>query len=268
MQGGTVTTAGVGARVLGEVEETSLDEVYPRFPPHGLRIHHPQPQPQPQPQPPPILPALPPPPPRTNLPLPPLTDLVARHHRATGSAPLALTGSRGGLDLVYHLVATLVAAPQRMAVSVVDLDGRFDVLRLLATGSAERADLEHVHVVRPPDGAAVGGYVKAVEEYMLYGGHGSRGREWWGSVVVVGGRGRGKGEGDIGGSVGVVVGDWNGWMRVERGEMGGLGDVSVEEALEGREGREREVEGTGWVGMSAWGGFWFGGWEGDGGGMG
>lgn len=198
--------------------------------------------------------------PRRIFPFSPLHDLVTRHHRATNLAPLALTGLRAGLDLVYHLVATLIAAPRCMAVSVVDFDGRFDVLRLLAAGVAERGDLEHVHVVRPPEGGEVGGYVKAVEEYMLYGGHGSRGREWWGSVVVFEeARGRGKeGEG-MGESVGVVVGGGRGWMRVERGEVAGLGETSVEEALEGREGREREVEGTGWVGVSAWGGFWFGG---------
>lgn len=213
-----------------------------------------------------------PPLPRRIFPSPPLHDLVTRHHRATNHAPLSLTGLRAGLDLVYHLLATLIAPPRSMAVSVIDFDddgGRFDVLRLLATGVAERADLEHVHVVRPPEGGEVAGYVKAVEEYMLYGGHGSRGREWWGSVVVLPGRGgRGRGRGDeagMGGSVGVVVGGGSGWMRVERGEVAGLGEVSVEEALEGRGGREREVQGAGWVGVSAWGGVWFGG---EGGGMG
>lgn len=209
--------------------------------------------------------------PRRIFPSPPLHDLVTRHHRATNLAPLSLTGLRSGLDLVYHLIATLITAPRSMAVSVIDFDGRFDVLRLLATGIPDRSDLEHVHVVRPPEGTAgeVAGYVQAVEEYMLYGGHGSRGREWWGSVVVLGeGRGRGrKDEGMMGESVGVVVGGGSGWMRVERGEVAGFGETSVEEALEGREGREREVEGAGWAGVSAWGGFWFGG-DGEGGGMG
>lgn len=209
--------------------------------------------------------------PRRIFPFPPLHDLVTRHHRATNLAPLSLTGLRSGLDLVYHLVATLITAPRSMAVSVIDCDGRFDVLRLLATGILDRSDLEHVHVVRPPEGTAgeVAGYVQAVEEYMLYGEHGSRGREWWGSVVVLGeGRGRGrKDEGMMGESVGVVVGGGSGWMRVERGEVAGFGETSVEEALEGREGREREVEGGGWAGLSAWGGFWFGG-DGEGGGMG
>ncbi|KAK1827507.1 hypothetical protein QBC39DRAFT_420218 [Podospora conica] len=258
--GGALTTAAVGARVLGEVEEMSIDEFLASlrtgFPPSSSSSN----------------PHADDPPPTFDLttatttprkkkpktfPFPPLDDLVARHHRATGSAPLALAGP-AALDLVYLVVATLLAPPWKMAVSVVDLDGgRFDVLRLLAEGATDcrREDLEHLYVVRPPPGCAVGECVAAVEEHMLYGEHGSRRREWWGSVVV-GGGGRGKVEGE---SVAVVVGDWGGWMRVERREVGGFGEASVEEALEGRKRREGEVEAAGWVGMSAWGGFWFGG---------
>jgi len=69
---------------------------------------------------------------------------------------------------------------------------------------------------------------------MLYGDHGSKGREWFGTIVV----------GGMGGDVNV---GWRGWSRVEREEVGGFGwGVSVEEAVGERERRREAVDGKGW----------------------
>lgn len=58
-----------------------------------------------------------------------LDTLVARHFRATQSAPLSLSGRH--LPLIYLLVATLITSPQKQAVVVIDIDGRFDITRVL-----------------------------------------------------------------------------------------------------------------------------------------
>lgn len=83
--------------------------------------------------------------------------------------PSLRLGGRGALQLVYVLVATLVAAPHCKAVGIIDLDGSFDATRLLlpfprgAVGGGDEdgegeagvrgitlTDLRHVHVIRPP----------------------------------------------------------------------------------------------------------------------
>ena len=54
---------------------------------------------------------------------------MARHFRATQSIPLTVAGRP--LPLVYLVIATLIAAPQRKAVVVLDFEGRFDIARVL-----------------------------------------------------------------------------------------------------------------------------------------
>ena len=72
---------------------------------------------------------------------------------------------------------------------------------------------------------------------MLYGDHGSKEREWVGTIV----------NGGVGGDVNV---GWRGWLRVEREEVCGFGwGISVEEALGDRERRRSVVEGKGWKGI-------------------
>ncbi|MBE3047124.1 hypothetical protein IMZ48_32295, partial [Candidatus Bathyarchaeota archaeon] len=90
---------------------------------------------------------------------------------------------------------------------VVDLEGRFDVTRL----SCAEADLKHAYVLKPRaclSAEEVRGVIEGGQRWMLYGAHGSKGRGWWGTLVV-GGPG-----GDV--SVG-----WRGWARVEREEGAG-----------------------------------------------
>lgn len=73
---------------------------------------------------------------------------------------------------------------------------------------------------------------------MLYGEHGSKGKEWVGTIV----------NGGIGGDINV---GWRGWLRVEREEIERFRwSVSVEEAFGDRERRSEVVEQRVWKGIS------------------
>ncbi|KAH6617589.1 hypothetical protein F5144DRAFT_396187 [Chaetomium tenue] len=259
------TAAGVGARVLGEIEETTLDEVLASLRSSLLQG------------------------PNTNdnnagniptsivrppiFPIDPLNDLVNRHFRATQSVPLALTGRPH--ELIYVLVATLIAPPYEKTVAIVDLEGRFDPLRLLATpieGAAatgsmtlepkpratlQRSDLDHIHVLRAARGSFthIADCVGSIEEYMLYGSHRSRGREWWGTIVIGGGLNPSGSASAAASAKVAVTADWKGWLRVDRAEVSTFWDMSAEEALADREKRQAAVEAAGWLATSPWGGF-------------
>lgn len=85
--------------------------------------------------------------------------------------------------------------------------------------------------------------VSQVREYMIYGDHGSRGREFLGVVVIDAGVG-------ASGSGADFLCGWRGMMKVmdEREEILGFGmGMSVEEALSEREVRHVEVEKKGWI---------------------
>ena len=213
-------------------------------------------------------------PPRTALkpfPIGPLDALVNRHFRATQSAPLALTGRHR--ELLYLLIANLICPPHQKAVAVVDVEGRFDPLRLLATSPAEdaagtgftraarvqRADLDHVHVLRPACGSGnltrISDCIASIEEHMLYGSHPSRGREWWGTIVIGGGLDPAGSASAAASAQVAVTADWKGWLRVSRAEVPSLCHLSAEEALAERDNRQAAVEGAGWVATSPWGGF-------------
>ncbi|KAI0426339.1 hypothetical protein F5Y09DRAFT_68041 [Xylaria sp. FL1042] len=238
----------VGARLLGEVEEGSLEELL-----DSLRKtlttnpSHPHPHPQTSP----------------HIPIPDLSAIITRHHRATRSAPSPLISVSGRyLPFLYHLLSTLISSPHNFAVVVVDAEGKFDVTRLVASTAtptaaekashpASPADLAHVHIYKPARRGRehVDAVLAGVHEYMVYGEHGSRGREWWGTVVV-----GGTGGGDVNAG-------WKGWLRVEREAVAGFAvGVSVEEALRERERRHEVVERAGWVASSPWGSYvWKGG---------
>lgn len=159
---------------------------------------------------------------------------------------------------------------------VVDAESRFDVTRLVATSTssskapnhsgsphsgpssnsssypAKPSDLHHLHVYRPSRGQdQIRAAVAAAQEWMVYGSHGSRAREWWGTVVI--GAGAGGGGGGIKGDVNA---GWKGWLRVEREEVAGFAaGTSIEEALRDREKRQDVVDGAGWVAGSRVGGY-------------
>ncbi|KAL1836139.1 hypothetical protein VTJ49DRAFT_5537 [Mycothermus thermophilus] len=123
----TSTAAGVGARLLGEVEETSLDEVLASLRAHFATTITTQDDAN-----------------QHNVtddsttaavdtfPFAPLNRLANLHFRATRSPTLAITG-RCHRDLLYPLIATLIAPPHEKAVAIIDCEGCFDPLRLLAT---------------------------------------------------------------------------------------------------------------------------------------
>jgi len=186
----------------------------------------------------------------------------------TQSAPLVIGGRYH--ELLYILIATLISAPHSKAVSVVDFEGRFDLLRLIATppviqeGEAafttalRRADLDHVHILRLAAGDAeyVANAIAHMEEYMLYAPHCSRDREWWGAVVI--GGGLNPAGGTPGGGHVAVIADRRGWLRIDHAEIPQFLDVAVEDAMADRDNRQRAVQETGWVGSSQWGSLVFG----------
>ena len=74
----------------------------------------------------------------------------------------------------------------------------------------------------------------SVDDYMLWGDHESKGREWVGTVL----------NGGVGGDV--MVG-WRGWLRVERGAVGNFGEgMNVGEAWAERDMRQEVAEKSGW----------------------
>ncbi|SPQ26399.1 ce813642-ac17-4fae-aaa5-8aa3e7084553 [Thermothielavioides terrestris] len=263
--------ASLGSRLLGEIEETTLDEVLASLRTSfatstktdnnsandGNAAFAPTAGPQ-----------------LKTFPFGPLNDLVGRHFRATQSAPLAVTGRHR--ELLYVLVATLVAPPHEKAVSIVDFEGCFDPVRLLSTSpieepattrttptattalpprrSLQRADLDHVHILRPARGsfAHVADCLASIEDYMLYGSHRSRGREWWGTVVIGGGlnpAGSASAAASASSQVAVTA-DWKGWLRIDRAEVPIFADMSAEEALANRDRRQAAVDDAGWVATS------------------
>lgn len=223
-----------------------------------------------------------------------LDHLVKRHFRATQSAPLVITGRYN--ELLYLLVVTLITAPHEKAVAIIDFEGRFDPLRIFATTPHEdelqtglssvpgidrqpgthttshvnrqyvrKTDLDHVHIMRPPRGdtAHIAQCVASVEEYMLYGDHPSRTREWWGTIVIGGGNNPAGSPSAAASAQLAVNAGWKGWLRVDRAvsdtALGFPPGTSLEEALNARENRQRLVESAGWAATCPWGRFTFGG---------
>ncbi|KAK3942911.1 hypothetical protein QBC46DRAFT_424015 [Diplogelasinospora grovesii] len=280
------TPARVGARLLNEIEEASLEEILTALrttttstnandnstenapaqgPPTGTR-------------------------PRA-FPFAPLDDLVTRHFRATGSAPLAATGDEYH-ELLYVLIATLIAPPYEKVVTVLDFEGHFDAQRLLICtpfteptsnsttsdvdkpprpeetessppAAVRESDLEHVRIMRarrcPP--AQVEEILAGIEKYMLYGPHSSRGREWWGTIVIEGGllSDAARAAATSSPQVAVIAGYSGGWLRVSR-PVGSIFETArtIEEAFRDREKHRAAVDAAGWVATSVWGGFRFG----------
>ncbi|KAI0109307.1 hypothetical protein F4776DRAFT_643256 [Hypoxylon sp. NC0597] len=225
----------VGAKLLGEVEEESLEELL-----NSLQVNITGGPSSIRPE----------------IPIPALANIAARYHKATQSAPPPVLSVSGRyLPLLYHLVSTLIAEPHNYTVVVVDAESLFDVTRLLSPDRshhhsnnsypAQLPDLRHVHVYRPARGQdQIKAAVAAAGEWMLYGAHGSRAREWWGTVVI----GGGSGTGGSAGAKGDVNAGWKGWLRVEREEVPGFPTgVSVEEALRDRDKRQEAVDSAGWV---------------------
>ncbi|KAH8699994.1 hypothetical protein BGZ61DRAFT_241129 [Ilyonectria robusta] len=233
----TTMEAATGARLLGEVEEASLEEML-----QGVRSA--------------LTLALEPTSPGNRAStqghiqaaksthMQPLDQLAARRFQATKAAGVSLSGRH--LPLLYKLISTLVSPPHLHALLVIDLDGRFDTTRLTCVES----NLRHVYVQRPArsNTERLRAVVAEAEGFMLYGNgaHASTARQWWGTVVV-----GGLGAGDI-------AAGWKGWLRVDREHIRGFTiGISAEEAMEQRGRRQDAVDGAGWAATSEWGGFSF-----------
>ncbi|KAK1781431.1 hypothetical protein QBC45DRAFT_57304 [Copromyces sp. CBS 386.78] len=322
-----VVASAVGARMLSEIEEGSLEEILSSLRTNFTTLsssdfndaanhNHDTPDPDhdvatttttsssSQPQKPVIAPSTTTtttttktsikPEPR-NFPILFLNELVQRHFHATGSATLSITGRYH--ELLYLLVAALIVPPNCKTVAIVDFEGRFDTLRLLATRPfssgytdtrpLDPSDLDHVHILRPPRSTSVPlyAYLAAIEEYMLYAPHKSRGREWWGTIIIgsssnttttssmtttttssnnnpaaAAAAQAQAAQVQAQAQVAVTAG-WQGWLRVDRTEVTtppSFWNKSAEEAKREREGRQEAVEEGGWVASSSWGTFVFG----------
>jgi len=174
--------------------------------------------------------------------VPSLDVLITQNFRETASPHISVTGR--AIHFVYALTSH-VAGPLGQTLLIIDLEGRFDATRLTC-GEADL--LRHIYVHRPARSCSpemLREVVAEARKWMLYGKHGSTGREWWGTVV-------------IGGSGGDVSCGWKGWLRVDRAVMDGFPvGASVEEALALRTRRQDMVDQTGWVVSSEYGSFVF-----------
>ncbi|KFA60730.1 hypothetical protein S40285_04735 [Stachybotrys chlorohalonatus IBT 40285] len=230
--------AGMGRRILAEVEEMSLEELLDDLrtttDPATIRTSSAKFTVKP-----------------THIPC--LDRLITARH----SIPQAATASLSGrsLPLVHRLVATLVSPPHRHVVLVIDLDARFDAARL----DCAPEDLAHVYVLRPArrsDPETLRALVVEAQDWLVYGrgasaASASAARALWGTIVV---------GGLVGGLVGVgdVVTSWRGWLRVDRAGVPGFPmGLSAEEALASRDTRQAAVDQAGWAASSEWGGFGF-----------
>ncbi|KAH8169488.1 Peptidase M43, pregnancy-associated plasma-A [Sarocladium implicatum] len=234
--------AAVGNRVLGEVQEVTLEEILSELRttvqasttgPTRYKLTH----------------------------IPELDDIQARHHHSTKSSNLSISGRH--LPLLYHLLSHLLSPPHNYTLLLIDIDGRFDPTRLTCSPPS----LRHLYIQRPARSAVgasserVRSVVADAEEFMLHGEGSaqSRGREWWGTVVVgavVSGGGGGGGGGGL--PAGDVAAGWKGWLKVEREAVGGFAmGMSLSEARERREERQKVVDNSGWAAESPWGGFVF-----------
>ncbi|RFU79532.1 peptidase m43, pregnancy-associated plasma-a [Trichoderma arundinaceum] len=177
-------------------------------------------------------------------------DLVAaRQFRATQAPTISISGR--SLPLIYKIIPTIVSPPHSMAVFVIDFEGRFDATRLTCADD----DLQHVYVQQPPydegsniNAEHVRSLISEAEHFMIYedSSAASLSREWWGTIVI----------GGLGG--GDLVAGWKGWLHVERDHVPEYSmRATMEEAFDGRPGRQEVVDSAGWAAVSQWGRFTF-----------
>lgn len=193
--------------------------------------------------------------------------------RNARGVPLQLTGRY--MPLVYKLVSTLVTCPCQKAVVVIDAENQLDCTRLTAPSSPDQQadaedDFDHVHVFQPArcSPERLRELIGRSEEWMLYSDHGSRAREWWGTIVI-GGPAIGapipapslpaSAHGPRGPSADVTAG-WKGWLRLDREDVPGYAiGASAAEAIVERAKRQDVVDSAGWKATCEWGEFTFAG---------
>ncbi|KAJ6782662.1 hypothetical protein PWT90_00215 [Aphanocladium album] len=173
-----------------------------------------------------------------------LDEIVTRHFQSTKIGGLSITGRY--LPLVYKIASTLVSSPNNKAVIIIDYEGRFEALRL----KCSTADLDHIYVLQPAESARdqIRDIIADIESYMVYDPEAkqSSDRELWGTIAI-----GGTGGGDV--SAG-----WKGWLHVDREQVQPFpSDITLNEALQQREERQKAVDAAGWQASSAWGDFIF-----------
>lgn len=175
------------------------------------------------------------------------------------------------MRLVYALLATLLGRPLERAVVVVDCEDKFEADRVLLTepialissqlrtegillgkellnessemGEVEiqEQDLQHLYIYKVAR-ENVHETLKVIDEFMVYGDHSSKNRQWWG-VLVIGGP--------------AVGGDLHfsrkGWLHVQRVAAEGFEGIGVCEALQQRERRNDMLNNKGYIGRSKMG---------------
>jgi len=181
-----------------------------------------------------------------------------------------LSVSGRALPLLYALTAALISPPYQQAVAIVDLEGRFDITRVLqriplTSGSDLNPGLAvdslgHIHVWRltPSANSAASANadirraIDSARDHMLYRSHSSRGRKWWGTIVI--------GDIPVGSDAALATGR-TGWLRVERAGAKEFGVAT--NAVEALSEKEKAVGAVGengkcrWLASSAWGDFTF-----------
>ncbi|KAH8887804.1 hypothetical protein GQ53DRAFT_749486 [Thozetella sp. PMI_491] len=278
-----------GARLLGEVEETSLDEVL-----HALRRTIPATttaaatarEDRTAPGNAPASRRL------RAFPIAALNDLLGRHFHATREMTLSVSGSF--LPFLYALIATLILPPHCKAVVVIDTGRAFSSIGLAGcapvsspteapaelvepaelpslpslpphpTARVGRLDLDHVHIYQPPWDANIADVMTEAERFMLYGNHASKGREWWGTFVI--------NEAPIFARDSVMLPPTSalssrpivhvgsrGWLRIEKQPASPPLNLELPaKELPAEVARyNAEVSRTGWLASSEWGGFLF-----------
>ncbi|QSZ33386.1 hypothetical protein DSL72_002974 [Monilinia vaccinii-corymbosi] len=206
-------------------------------------------------------------PPKTHI--PPLDALWSQQNQPK----LSVSGRQ--LPLLIYILTTLLKVGK--SVVLIDIHSRFSPSFLPfedadadadgdddhaerikeAERKLKKSDLKHLHIFRPSV-ENLEDTLKGIDGYMLYGAHGSYGREF-GGTILFGFDARGAGGGAVANVRGMgrpeIMMGWRGWLSVEREEVAGFGvGVSAEEILGGRAGREEVMRGVGWRGRGENGG--------------
>jgi hypothetical protein len=211
--------------------------------------------------------------------VPPRTAITRAVSHSPGRPAMILTPSRTRTNVPItptkrtatpKTVKSTAATPTRRLIglssipSLTETIGR-DIEEAARNRHLRQADLKHLHIYRVPttsSRAHIREVVASAEEYMIYGTHSSKGRPWWGTIVIGGGaaeglrnpKQKGKGTQVVKGDNFDVTAAWAGWMKVEKGHVPGfMVGASAEEAMRDRRRRQEAVEASGWIGKSVWG---------------
>jgi len=177
-----------------------------------------------------------------------IPKLDAHFRRQQGITRLGIVGR--GYPLLYHIISSQLSLLNR-TLCIVDLSHRFSPSHL---GVLDPSLLQHIHVFFPTP-ANLTATLESLEDYMMYGEHGSKGKVWAGTIVIgdvppVGAQGKG--------NIYFALEMWKGWVRVERKEVARYPTgVSPKEVVVERDKRQDVVDEKGWRVSSEYGEYIF-----------